>query len=111
MTGGPTQRANRAKRRQLLEKAADVGEDVDRDAVYARENGYCYVCKLPVARELATFDHVTPISDGGTDTEDNVRPAHRKCNSQKGHDPLVGPKPKPGIRRARRMAAVARRAS
>lgn len=112
MTGGPTNSANRAKRRALREKAArDVGEHVDRDAVYRRDNGYCHLCKLPVARELATFDHVVPISRGGEDSEDNVRTAHRGCNSKKKDDPLVGPQPrKPGIRRARRLAAVARRA-
>lgn len=112
MTGGPTQAANRAKRRQLREKNADVGEHIDRDAIYARDGGYCYLCKLYVARELATFDHVVPLARGGTDAEDNVRLAHRACNSKKGDDALVGPKSKkPGIRRARRMAAVARRAS
>ena len=107
----PTNAAARGKRRQIRETAAkdEVGEHVDRDAVYARDNGYCHLCKLPCARELATFDHVVPLAEGGEDTEDNVRTAHRACNSRKGHDPLVGPKPKPGIRRARRLAAVARR--
>jgi 5-methylcytosine-specific restriction endonuclease McrA len=111
VSGGPTNAANRSKRRQLREEAAKDGElGADRDAIFDRDNGRCYLCKLPVARELATFDHVRAISDGGTDEEDNVRTAHRACNSEKGDDPLVGPKPKrPGIRRARRMAAVARR--
>jgi 5-methylcytosine-specific restriction endonuclease McrA len=110
MTGGPTQKANRAKRRALREQAADVGAHIDRDAIYARDGGYCYLCKLHVARELATFDHVIALAEGGTDDEDNVRLAHRGCNSKKGDDPLVGPKPKrPGVRRARRLAAVARR--
>lgn len=110
LSGGPTNRAARAKRRQLRERAADVGDEIDHDAVFDRHNGLCLVCKLPVARELATFDHIVPISKGGEDTEENQAPAHRACNSQKKDDPLVGPKArKPGIRRTRRMAAVARR--
>lgn len=31
------------------------------------------------------IDHVIPISKGGTDTLDNVRPSHAKCNLSKGN--------------------------
>ena len=34
------------------------------------------------------IDHVVPLSKGGTDTLDNVRPAHGSCNVKKHANPL-----------------------
>jgi len=106
----PTTKAARSKRRQLREDAAQRGARIDPDAIYDRDNGLCYLCKLPVARELATLDHVIPLAKGGKHAESNLRTAHRACNSEKGTD--TGEKPRrPGLRRTRRLAAVVRRAS
>jgi 5-methylcytosine-specific restriction endonuclease McrA len=30
-----------------------------------------------------TIDHITPLAAGGTDTLDNLQPAHRACNRTK----------------------------
>lgn len=41
----------------------------------------CHLCGRDGAR---TADHVTPRSKGGTNTLDNLRPAHGRCNSSRG---------------------------
>ena len=51
----------------------------------------CYLClgAIAIGPESShpgalTLDHVVPIAQGGRDTEDNLRPAHRGCNVDKG---------------------------
>jgi 5-methylcytosine-specific restriction endonuclease McrA len=51
----------------------------------------CYLCTRPItiAADVAhpgalTLDHVVPIAQGGRDTIENLRPAHRACNEDKG---------------------------
>jgi 5-methylcytosine-specific restriction endonuclease McrA len=65
-----------------------------RDAalVLAFQHGYrCHICGElidvslgPTDRMSLTIDHVVPVALGGTDDVDNLRPAHRVCNSIKG---------------------------
>lgn len=50
----------------------------------------CHICgrsidyNLPHLDPLSfVVDHVKPLAKGGTDTRDNVRAAHRSCNSTK----------------------------
>jgi 5-methylcytosine-specific restriction endonuclease McrA len=52
----------------------------------------CHLCGLPIDYTLRTpdpgsfeADHVEPHSLGGTDSLDNLRPAHRACNRSKGN--------------------------
>ena len=41
----------------------------------------CHVCGRPCADQV---DHVTPLSQGGSDTLDNMRPIHRyPCHMEK----------------------------
>lgn len=51
----------------------------------------CHICKgaidLDVDRRSdlgLVFDHVVPVSGGGTHTYDNILPAHNVCNARKG---------------------------
>jgi 5-methylcytosine-specific restriction endonuclease McrA len=37
----------------------------------------------------ATFDHLIPVSDGGTDAPVNLRLAHLSCNSRRGAGGVV----------------------
>lgn len=57
------------------------------------EHGYvCSLCAEPIDVSImdelhpmyATLDHVVPLSEGGRHAADNLRPAHRVCNSLKG---------------------------
>lgn len=52
--------------------------------IYEEENGVCYLCCKPVERKGAHFDHVVPLSKGGSHTFDNIRVTHRTCNLRKG---------------------------
>ena len=57
----------------------------------------CHLCNLPIdflaPRNVKKegwqlglhIDHVIPIANGGSDTLDNVRPSHAKCNLKKGN--------------------------
>ena len=47
---------------------------------------YCYLCGMLILSEKDfSFDHVFPKSRGGQTTDDNMKPAHKKCNSDKGN--------------------------
>lgn len=44
----------------------------------------CYICSLPFASmKDITFDHLIPVSKGGTDEIENLRLAHYECNQLK----------------------------
>lgn len=51
-----------------------------RDPVYRSlpRTGICWICDKPGSD---TRDHVVPLAEGGTNTPENIRPAHRACNS------------------------------
>jgi 5-methylcytosine-specific restriction endonuclease McrA len=51
----------------------------------------CYLCTRPIRDDVGylhplalTIDHVVPVSGGGQDSLDNLRPTHRQCNLEKG---------------------------
>ncbi|WP_268746906.1 HNH endonuclease [Tomitella biformata] len=50
----------------------------------------CHLCGKPGA---TTADHVQPRSLGGGDGLDNLRPAHKACNSSRGNRPAVSAAP------------------
>ena len=59
-----------------------------RAAIYERDRFLCHLCgrkvdvSLPGSNALGpTLDHVVPQAQGGTHDVDNLRLAHRKCNS------------------------------
>jgi 5-methylcytosine-specific restriction endonuclease McrA len=61
-----------------------------------RDGWRCHLCRLRVRWNLvsphpmsATFDHLIPISDGGTDAPENLALAHRFCNSSRGAGGVV----------------------
>jgi 5-methylcytosine-specific restriction endonuclease McrA len=52
---------------------------------------YCHICnvlidvsRVPTDAMSLTIDHVVALAAGGDDSSDNLRPAHRSCNSKKG---------------------------
>lgn len=59
-----------------------------RARVYERDGGICQICGYPTETEggsnsdtYPSLDHITPRSQQGTHTVDNLRTAHRRCNS------------------------------
>ena len=66
-------------------------EFVSRIRVFERDGWVCHLCSGSVDQALGamdeqgpTLDHLIPISQGGPHTFDNLRLAHRSCNTAKG---------------------------
>lgn len=62
-----------------------------RDSVFERDGWLCHLCGDVVDRSVhylndayPSLDHVVPMSRGGEDTFENLRTAHRLCNSIRG---------------------------
>ncbi|WP_461186313.1 HNH endonuclease [Trueperella pyogenes] len=62
-----------------------------RHAVIDRYGTICVICRETIDLRLRwpdpgsfTIDHVLPRALGGSDAIGNLRPAHKKCNEQKG---------------------------
>ena len=70
------------RRYQAMKRGATV-ENVNYDAIWERDNGICYICGLFILREDVHFDHVIPLSKGGSHTYENVRVTHSRCNLSK----------------------------
>lgn len=50
------------------------------------QNNICPLCEETILIKDATFDHIIPISKGGTDTTDNLRVTHSICNGVRGNN-------------------------
>ena len=94
-----TKHANRVGKDRRLDRIdhTDADMDIDWKPLYKREHGICYLCGKPVDVDdyewrdgtfiagnlYPSVDHVVALHNGGTHTWDNVRLAHRWCNSVK----------------------------
>ena len=72
-----------AKRKALIRKA-DVG-DVDYNKILARDKMHCYLCNEKIIDDNYHFDHVIPLSKGGSHSMRNIKVTHAECNMIK-HD-------------------------
>jgi 5-methylcytosine-specific restriction endonuclease McrA len=78
-------KATARRRARMIEQTPD-GRDYTREEIIERDsvNGEC-ICQICLKRienvdtELQ-IDHIIPIAAGGSDTKDNVRCTHKKCN-------------------------------
>lgn len=68
--------------------------DITLEMLFKKDNGVCYLCGAlcdwsavdvegNALNEYPSIDHVRPLSKGGTHTWDNVKLAHRGCNTAK----------------------------
>jgi len=59
-------------------------ERVERDVIFRRDNGRCYLCG-DLIRETEKWhaDHVIPLAKGGTHCYENLRVTHARCNKKK----------------------------
>jgi 5-methylcytosine-specific restriction endonuclease McrA len=53
--------------------------------IWRRDNAVCHLCGLYVKLEDASRDHVVARHYEGRTTWDNIKLAHKKCNSRRGH--------------------------
>lgn len=56
-----------------------VFSQATRKLIYDRGN-ICAICGKPVDESDFTVDHIVPLSRGGSNALDNLRPTHRICN-------------------------------
>ena len=87
--------SHRKDKRISKDKRVDYG--ITATALYRRDNGVCWICGGQcnlndyIIREgtiicgdyYPSVDHIVPVCQGGADAWDNVRLAHRKCNSDR----------------------------
>lgn len=92
--------AERTAIRRARLKAAAVDPGVTRSNLRRQYGDQCFYCGVtmqfirrrsgdPFPPDLATLDHVHPVSLGGSHTWDNVVLACWSCNCSKKHSPLV----------------------
>lgn len=75
---------DKAARRRARKANARRVERISWKAIIERDNSTCYLwCKRKLTRHEITFDHVIPLSRGGTHTMDNLRVACLACNLRK----------------------------
>lgn len=68
-----------------------------RKRMWKKQKGLCWICGEPMAisrsqagkDRYATFDHLVPKAEGGTNAQANLHLAHKKCNALRGTIPLV----------------------
>lgn len=58
--------------------------NVNRDAVYYRDGGRCYICGDPANARTWHLEHTIPICEGGADEYWNVGVSCADCNLRKG---------------------------
>ncbi|WP_165217251.1 HNH endonuclease [Schaalia sp. ZJ1691] len=72
-------RMSGAQRRRLLDQALAI------------RGWVCCLCGLSIAPGDESLQHIVPRSKGGTNSLENLAPAHRSCNSSAGNRPTSGP--------------------
>lgn len=58
----------------------------DKIRFWIERAGICLCCAKPIAKDevaLAQLDHINPLSQGGSDTDENIALAHKRCNTGK----------------------------
>src|SRR6266567_627230 len=66
-------------------KAGFSVEHVDYATVLRMKGMVCGICNMPIIRTVTrkkgglTFDHIIPLSHGGTHLPENIQPAHVEC--------------------------------
>ena len=78
----PDKRADMQATRRARKADAFI-EAIDRQIVFARDQGACGICRIEVEPANWHLDHVIPLSKGGLHSYDNVQVSHPSCNLRK----------------------------
>jgi len=73
----------RATERRALKCGVAIGS-IDLAAIKVRDKMLCCICGKRVAKRDFSLDHTIPLSLGGPHSQENLRVAHRRCNSRRG---------------------------
>lgn len=83
-------RAGKARRRAKKKGAPRIEGGITLRKIAARDNDECHICgdavqwnDSPQGNWYPSMDHVIPLAKGGCHTFDNIKLAHRWCNSIK----------------------------
>lgn len=83
-------RKRERERDKRIRENGPIDHDISIERLMIRDKGICYLCQERVDIDshhnnnyYPSIDHVIPIIRGGTHTWENVRLAHRVCNSIK----------------------------
>jgi 5-methylcytosine-specific restriction endonuclease McrA len=74
---------NATSRRRCEQYNVEYVEDVDRMAVYGRDEGHCRGCRELVSFDKAEVDHIVSLSRGGVHAYYNVQTLCSSCNKTK----------------------------
>lgn len=99
---GKAYNATKYVKRRVKIQAVLVDKDITLQKLYKRDKGICYLCgdvcdwrdgvtingTFIAGNKYPSIDHVRPLALGGCHAWNNVRLAHRYCNSIKGDNPL-----------------------
>lgn len=82
---------NMKKRRRRKDSWTSESSTITLEKLFVRDKGICWICGGKCDKDVdsndnmyPSVDHVIPISRGGKDSWDNVKLAHRLCNTLKG---------------------------
>jgi 5-methylcytosine-specific restriction endonuclease McrA len=76
----PAFRQMRQQRTAMRRRGVDAVPLAGQEALFEQFNGLCAYCPEPAT----TWDHIVPVSAGGTTAPGNIVPACLSCNSRKG---------------------------
>lgn len=87
----PTYATSRAAVRRARTKVATVDGSISYQAIYEAHDYMCHICGTKIDKDLAhphpfskSIDHKIPLVKGGLHVEENLAPAHMRCNILKG---------------------------
>lgn len=78
----PEIRRIHAQNRRARSSGGKLSKDLAA-TLFAKQNGLCYCCKQPLGDKTPHLDHWMPLALGGSNTDDNMRLLHQRCNNQK----------------------------
>lgn len=67
----------------MLGKRITLSKGIRRQVV--EKSPICAICGMPIKENDVTVDHILPLSRGGGNEIDNLRPVHEACNKLKGN--------------------------
>lgn len=88
---------NMKKRKRIRQSWTDESKTICLSKLYERDKGICWLCGGQCDYSADTndnsypsIDHIIPIAKGGLDKWNNIKLAHRGCNSVKGANFVEG---------------------